>query len=123
MKDKLIKIGSVAVLVGICLFPILALAQTQPNIDPVNPPDNDPIVDGPQGIVDWLNTILEYIGIIFWIVAVGFILYAGFLYLTAAGDPEKVKKATAQLKFGIIGIVVGLIAYGLPKLIESILRS
>lgn len=76
-----------------------------------------------QDIVNFLNSILKYIGIIFWIFAVGSLLYAGFIYMKGANDPENIKKAKKQLTYSIIAIVIGIMAYGAPKLVESILGA
>ncbi len=49
------------------------------------------------------------------------ILAAGFIYLTAGGDETKVTTATKTLTYAVIGIVVGLVAYSIPTLIQAIL--
>ena len=48
-----------------------------------------------------------------------FTLGAAFKYLTAAGDPEKVRSAGQSLLYVIIAIVVALIAKGFPLIISS----
>ena len=57
------------------------------------------------------------------IVAVIFVVYAAFKYLTAAGDPEKVKTASHILLYAAIAIVVGIFAKALPTLVSSIIGS
>lgn len=57
------------------------------------------------------------------ILAVIFIIIAAFKYLTAAGDPEKVKAASHMLLYAAIAIVVGIIAKAVPSLIGSVLGS
>jgi len=37
--------------------------------------------------------------------------YAGFLYTTAQGDAEKVGKAHAAIRYAVIGLVIGALAY------------
>lgn len=106
------------VLLSVLVFPLLAAAQL-----PVPAPE--PTVTGPitsgQGAIDLINTFLFWLATIFWIAAAGFIFYAAFLYLTAAGDAEKVKTASHALLYGVIAIAVGLMAYGLPVLVKSVL--
>lgn len=91
------------------------------------PPYPSPTCQGPvcepDTVLGLIGKIGEWISTIFWILAVVFILFAGITYMTAQGDPEKVKTANQRLLYGIIAIVVGLIAYGLPKLVEAILKS
>lgn len=47
------------------------------------------------------------------VLAVGFIVYGGFLYITAAGDDSQIKKGKEALKGAIIGIIVIGLAYAL----------
>ncbi len=56
---------------------------------------------------DIISVILSIIGIIFTI----FIIYAGYLWLTAAGNETKVDKAKDILKQSLIGIAVVIGAY------------
>ena len=55
------------------------------------------------------------------ILAVIFIIVAAFKYLTAAGEPEKVKSASHMLLYAAIAIVVGILAKAVPSLIGSVL--
>jgi amino acid permease len=68
-----------------------------------------------------LDRIATIIATIFWIAAAASVFYAGFLYLAAAGNSEKVGKAHRQLWYTVIAVIVGLFAYGLPRFLESIL--
>ncbi len=113
------KLGLILVL-AVLAMPFLALAQSLP--EPVDPPGDvsAPIKSGGD-IVDRINTFLVWLATIFWIAAAGFIFYAAFLYLTAAGDAEKVKTASHALLYGVIAIAVGLMAYGLPFLVKNVL--
>ena len=45
------------------------------------------------------------------------ILYAAFLYVTAAGDSEKVKQAHQTIIYAIVGIAVAIISWGIPNLV------
>jgi hypothetical protein len=94
------------------MAPVLVFAQAAP-------PDVSITTTG--GVIGLLLRILDLARIIFWIVAVAMILYAAFLYLTAGGDPIKVGKANATLRYAIVAIVVALIATSLPFLVRSLL--
>ena len=100
--------------------PVLALAAIDIPDIPVDP--NAPIQKG-EDVISFFEKVLNWVGIAFWIFAVGFILYAGFLYLTAGGDTNKITLAAGQFKYGVIAIVIGLLAYGLPKIISNILSE
>jgi len=108
-------------LVGLsALFPpIFVAAQYEPDIAPA-PMIGGPI-SSPQQAINLINRILYWFATAFWIFAAGFVFYAAYLYLTAAGDVERVKKAHKQLLWAIVAIAVGLMAYGLPLLIHNII--
>jgi hypothetical protein len=68
------------------------------------------------GITNWLFYFLILLTVIF-------VIWAAFQYLTAAGDPEKVKSASHALLYAAVAIVVGLLAKATPNLIGSIIGS
>lgn len=74
-------------------------------------------------IISLANQIGVWVGTIFWIAAAASVFYAGFIYMTAADDTEKIKKAKKQVLYSIIAIALGLMAYGFPVLIKNILKS
>ncbi|GEM_PF-2373126 len=55
-------------------------------------------------------------------IAVAMIVYAGILFLTAAGEPAKVTKAKDVLKWAVVGLAIILIGSGFVTLIQSILE-
>lgn len=60
-----------------------------------------------------LNTVYFWLGV----VAVGFIIYGGFLYILSSGDPGKIRKAKDTLLYAIIGVVVVLIAFVITQFV------
>lgn len=66
------------------------------------------------------NTIISYALFLAGIVAVIFLIYYGFQYVTAGGDADKVKKARAGIVNAIIGIIVILISVAIVNLAGSI---
>ena len=103
MKTKTIKYG----LGLLALFTPFLTANAQPTTA--------------QGVIDVFASIVGYVSVAFWIAATAAILYAGFLYLTAGGDAEKVKKASKMLWYAVIAIAVGLMADTMPTLVQNIL--
>lgn len=79
------------------------------------------IIDTPEKIVDLTETIRDWVFTVFMIVAVIAIIYTAFMYLTAAGSEDKVKKARMALTFAIVAIVIALLAGSLPTLIQNII--
>lgn len=78
-------------------------------------------INSANDIVNVLLKIGRWVSALFWAAAVIAVFYAGFLYLTASDNPERVKKAHKQLLYAIIAIAVALMAYGFPTLIRDIL--
>lgn len=62
-----------------------------------------------------INVVLGFIGVIL----VVLIVYAGFLWMTAAGDEKKVSKAKTILTDSIIGLVITLAAYAIAYFVVS----
>ena len=60
-----------------------------------------------------INGILGLLGIIFLVL----VLYAGFLWMTAAGNEDQVTKAKSILTTSIIGIVIIVAAYAIVKFV------
>lgn len=71
-----------------------------------------------------VNTIINVIIGVIGFVAVVVIILGGVQYTTSAGDPGKVKKAKDTILYGIIGLVVALLAYAIVNFVlTSILAS
>lgn len=81
----------------------------------------DSPINSMQDIINVINQVGVWLATIFWIAAAASVFYAGFLYMTAADDTEKIKKAKKQVLYTIIAVVLGLMAYGLPALLRTIL--
>ena len=106
------------------VLPTLALAQ---QIPPALPPQQTNIPQGNiqnlNGILNSLCTIFAYMFYFLIVLAVIFVLIAAFRYLTAAGDPEKVKGAGTMLIYTVVAIGVGLLARAVPLVVASFLGA
>lgn len=76
-------------------------------------------VQSPEEIVAVLEQFVRWFYLIFFILAVYFLLVAAFNYLTAGGDPEKIKKAHGSLLWSFVAIVVALISVGAAQIIYT----
>ena len=47
------------------------------------------------------------------------IIIAGILFLVSGGDAEKIKTARNAFIWGVVGIVVGLLAFSIVSLVRS----
>ncbi len=52
-----------------------------------------------------------------------FIIYAGFLYVTSAANPNNITKAKDIITYAIIGIVVALLSQVIVGVVTSVLTS
>ncbi len=78
------------------------------------------------GMVCTLNsvyTVTNWIFYIMTIVAVLMIVFGGFTYITAAGDPAKAEKGKTILTYAIIGLAIALIAKLIPSLVKFIIGT
>jgi len=64
-------------------------------------------------VVGVINIFIGLVGLI----AVILFLYAGFLWMTAAGNEEKVTKARSMMIAAVIGIVIIFLAFALSKFV------
>lgn len=70
-------------------------------------------------VVDIIRILLSFLGL----VAVVIILYAGALWMTAAGNDDKVTKAKATLSAGLIGLIIIIVAYTLTATVVGVLND
>jgi len=62
-----------------------------------------------------INVFLGFLGI----VAVVLIIWAGFTWMTAGGNEEKIEKAQKTLSAAIIGLIIILAAWGIASFITD----
>jgi len=75
-------------------------------------------LDAPSGtLTSMVGKIIKGILSLLGIVAVLLILYAGYLWMTAGGNEEDVKKAKAWIVNAIIGIIIIVLAYAITSFV------
>jgi hypothetical protein len=75
--------------------------------------------DLPSMIGSIINIALSFIGIIL----LGLILYAGFLWMTAGGDEDKVKKAQSYITNAVIGLIIVMASFAISNFVLTRLAS
>ena len=68
-----------------------------------------------------VNAIKRPLWIAFGLIALIAFVTSGIYFLTAAGNPEKVVQARTAFLWGIVGVVVGIIAFSIVRIIETAL--
>ena len=77
-------------------------------------------VDLKVAIANIIGLILGFLGF----VAVIIILYGGFMWMTAAGNEDKVSKAKQLLIAGVIGLAIIIASYGIAVFVlKSLLEA
>ncbi|MFA5022173.1 MAG: hypothetical protein WC508_03780 [Patescibacteria group bacterium] len=72
-----------------------------------------------EGIMAVISVLLGFLGII----AIVIMLYGGFVWLTSAGNEEKVGQAKKIITAGVIGLVIIFVAYALATFVISQLMT
>lgn len=80
---------------------------------------------GPDRYKDWsfictLDTVYYVANWLFYIIIIGvtlMVLYAGFVYVTSAADPQKTGQASKIITFAIIGLVIALFSRAAPSVL------
>lgn len=89
-----------------------------------NMPANETAADGSEKDIIWyvgtvINAILGLVGI----VAVVTMIIGGISFITSQGDPGKVAKARNTILYGVIGIVVALLAFAIVNFVLKSIGS
>lgn len=63
-----------------------------------------------EGILGLISDILGMAILFSAVLAVGMIIYSGFLYITAGGDPEKISSAGKAIMAAFIGMAIAFLA-------------
>lgn len=70
-------------------------------------------------VANIINVVLGLTGIAF----VALLVYAGFLYLTAAGEDKNVAKAKKLISSSVLGIIIIVFAYALASYVFAALKT
>lgn len=97
----------------VVVIPLVALAADTP------PPDVGPKSLGDIEVI--IENIANFIGTIFMVIAVAFLIIAGIMYLTAGVSENKLDKAKKMLLYAVIAIAIFVMAKSIEPLLESVL--
>lgn len=63
----------------------------------------------------WISVVLSFVGLI----AVAVIIIGGISYTKSMGDPGKTKRARDTIIYGVVGLIVCLLAYAIVALVTA----
>jgi len=122
MKNKIFKAAELlwgAGTAAVLLVPQTILATTFSNTGP----DVQTAPSGAninfQTISGAVCTLTNWVFTLLTLVVVIYVLIAAYNYITSNGDEEKIKKANHNLIYAFIGLLVALLAKGIPYIIIS----
>ncbi len=81
---------------------------------------NNPLSSEFGSIPDLIFAIINVLIIIALPIVVFFLIFAGFMYVTARGNPEKLQKASQALLYGVIGGVIILASAAIMTIVKNI---
>lgn len=111
-KFSIIKLSTIATLVY--SFPLLAAAQIRVKFNSLI---------GVSSLEELFLAILNVFIVIAIPIVILYIIYAGFLYVTARGDVEQTKKATRALTYAIIGGVILIGAVAITEVVANVVGA
>jgi len=74
-------------------------------------------------VEDALTNITNWFFVIVLVIAVLFLLVAGFQFITAGGDPDRVNSARQNVMYAMVGVAVAVLAKGIVSLVQGILKK
>lgn len=87
-----------------------------PSPQPVDEKGNDNLEGNVVGILNAVIGVLSFVCVVV-------IIIGGVNYMTSSGDPGKVKKAKDTILYGIIGLVVCVLAFAIVNFVISNILS
>jgi hypothetical protein len=74
-----------------------------------------------NNLTDVIVLIRNFIFAIIGVVVAGVVIYAGFTYMTAQGEPDQIKKAQSILLYTVIGVGVIALSVVIVQIVASVL--
>jgi uncharacterized membrane protein len=112
MRYKKVAFLTAFVFLTMALLPLFTSAQNT----------NTPLIDEPEDVITAAEAFVVWMYRVFWVVAVGFVIWAAFLFLSAGGDAEKVTKAKKMLLYAVIAAAIVLLANGIDVIVTNLLK-
>ncbi|MDP2735293.1 MAG: hypothetical protein Q8P12_03735 [bacterium] len=84
----------------------------------------EPLPEGPQdaeAVLAIIVVVTNWVFAIFLSIAVIFLIWGAFEFVTGTGDPQKIDSAKKRLLYAVIGIGLALLANGVDDVLRSIL--
>lgn len=75
--------------------------------------------DGDKSLMSNVSMLINVFASVMGFLAVGMIVYGGFMLLTAQGDPAKIKRGKDVVTYSIIGVILVMLAYAIVNFVMN----
>lgn len=127
MKKLLLSVAAVALtIVGLSSVATMSPAYASPADDYLNQvtPDGMPgKEDAENGLMNIVKDIINVVVGVVGIIAVVMMIVGGISFITSQGDASKVTKARNTILYGVVGLIVALLAFAIVNFVLSSLFS
>jgi len=86
-------------------------------------PENTGLPDPPGGVLQILGNFFGWLMAIFGLLAIGAFVISGIQYLIAAGNDDMIKTAKNNMKWSLVGVIVGLSGWVIMQAIGGALSA
>ena len=122
MKKIILSVLAI-VMLAVILSPCITIAVNDPGVG--GDGGGSLNIKNPLGGTNDINSLLKNIVGFLIVLAIPIsmilVVYSGFLYITSAGNEDKIKTAQKTLIWALVGFAVVLVARSVPVIIENIL--
>lgn len=124
LKNKFITANCLLLIMGAVFFVGVNIVSAQETDIGLNYAANLGLEDGGEkDIRVFLAEIVRYFITFLGIIAVAMVMYSGFLWMTSAGDPEKVNRAKQALINSVIGLIIIISAFAIVTFIINFMAG
>lgn len=106
---KLKPFAIIAATILMLALPYVALAQTLYSIEPIG----SRVGLGEADLKNTVINIIRWILGILALLAVVFVIYGGFMWLTSGGDESKIEKAKKIISGAVVGLIIVILAWAI----------
>lgn len=117
-------VGYLLLVIGYWLLAANSFAVAPPTfLDTVRETIGEPPLTKLSDTENVILDIAEWFIALFWILAVAFVVWAAFLYLSAGGNEEKISEAKKRLLYALIATAIALLATGIDYIVTYLLTG
>ena len=124
-KIKMFVVGIAVMMAGLFAVPAMAAScptgtlrqgEDLPSVAQCNLPKEEE-QPGSTDLFKTIQTIINWILAVLGVIAVIMIIIGGVSYMTSQGDPGKTMKGRDTILYGIIGLIIALLAYAIVNFV------